>query len=212
MAAMNVGLDRKEVRILSLAQFSKEEIMEMSLIEIAYEIMEERKAAITFKDLTEEIANITGLTEEELKKRIAQFYTDLNIDGRFLAIGDNQWGLRVWYPVDQVVEEIVNPVKAKKKKKAKKVVEDDDLELDDFEDDVFDELDDDDDDLLDDDDDLDDDLDLDDDDDDLDEDLDLDDDDDDLDLDEELDEEFDLDEDDEEDEDLADDLEDGLDK
>ena len=39
-------------------------------------------------------------------------------------------GLRIWYPVDQVTEEIVNPVKAKKKKKAKKVVE----KLDDFDD------------------------------------------------------------------------------
>nr|WP_317978284.1 DNA-directed RNA polymerase subunit delta [Niallia endozanthoxylica] len=192
------------MRILSLAQFSKEEIKEMSLIEIAYEIMDERKTAISFKELTEEIAKVAGISEEELRSRIAQFYTDLNIDGRFLAIGDNQWGLRVWYPVDQVVEEIVNPVKAKKKKKAKKVVDEDDLDLDDFEEDVFDELDDDDD-LLD-DDDLDDDLDLDDDDDedddDLDDDLDLDDDDDDDDL--ELDEDFDLDE--EEDEELEEDL------
>lgn len=194
---------------MSLAQYSKEEIKEMSLIEIAYEIMVERKAAISFKELTEEMANIAGLSEEELKKRIAQFYTDLNIDGRFLAIGDNQWGLRIWYPVDQVVEEIVNPVKAKKKKKAKKVVDEEDL-LDEFDEDVFDELDDDED-LLDDDDDLDDeddeDLDLDDDDDDDDDldddDLDLDEDEEDLDIDEDLDEDFDL---DEEDEDLDEDL------
>ena len=64
------------------------------------------------------------IDEEVVKQEVAQFYTELNIDGRFLALVDNQWGLRAWYPVDQVAEEIVNPVKAKKKKKTKKVVAD----------------------------------------------------------------------------------------
>src|SRR3954464_10168371 len=127
----------------------------MSLIELAYELLANKKQAVSFKEIMDEVAKLKGLTEKDMKTRIAQFYTDLNIDGRFLAIGDNQWGLRIWYPVDQVVEEIINPVKAKKKKKAKKVVEED-LEFDDPEEilddlDVLDEdLDDDDDEDLDD--------------------------------------------------------------
>lgn len=168
------------MRFLNSLQYSKEELQEMSLIELAYELLANKKQAVYFQEILEEVAKLKGLTEKDIKTRVAQFYTDLNIDGRFLAIGDNQWGLRIWYPVDQVVEEIVNPVKAKKKKKAKKKVVDEVLELDGFDDpveaeleelDIFDEDDDDDDDLLD--DDLDDDL-LDDDDDDdlLDDDLD----------------------------------------
>ena len=157
------------MRILGLHQYSKEEIDEMSLIEIAYELLVEKKQAVSFKDIMDEISTLSGLTDKQVKTKIAQFYTELNIDGRFLAIGENQWGLRVWYPVDQVVEEIVNPAKAKKKKKAKKVVEEelafDDPEeiLDDLDilDDDLDDDDDDDDDLEDIDllDDLDDDLD-----------------------------------------------------
>jgi DNA-directed RNA polymerase subunit delta len=169
------------VRFLNSLQYSKEELQEMSLIELAYELLANRKQAISFKEIMDEVAKLKGLTEKNMKTKIAQFYTDLNIDGRFLAIGDNQWGLRIWYPVDQVVEEIINPVKAKKKKKAKKKAVEEVLELDGFDDpveaeleelDIFDEDDDDDDDdLLD--DDLDDDLDEDEDliDDDLDEDL-----------------------------------------
>jgi DNA-directed RNA polymerase subunit delta len=122
--------DRKEVRILSLSQLSKEEIQEMSSIEVAYELLAEKRQAISFKQLMDELAQKLELSEEQVRSRIAQFYTDLNIDGRFLCVGENQWGLRVWYPVDQVIEEIVNPVKAKKKKKAKKVVD----KLDDFDD------------------------------------------------------------------------------
>ncbi|TXF92772.1 DNA-directed RNA polymerase subunit delta, partial [Lactobacillus delbrueckii subsp. bulgaricus] len=67
----------------------------------------------------------------ELGDRIAQFYTDLNIDGRFLALSDQTWGLRSWYPYDQLDEETQPTVKAKKKK-AKKAVEED-LDLDEFE-------------------------------------------------------------------------------
>lgn len=148
---------RKEVRILSLTQYSKEELQEMSLIEVAYELLVEKKQAISFKQLMDELAQTLELSEEQVRAKIAQFYTDLNIDGRFLCLGDNQWGLRIWYPVDQVTEEIVNPVKAKKKKKAKKVVD----ELDGFDEieeleEEFDDFDDDDD-LLDDDDEIEDD-------------------------------------------------------
>ena len=81
----------------------------MSLIELAYELLVEKKQAVFFKDILDEISKLAGLTDKQVKTKIAQFYTELNIDGRFLAIGENQWGLRVWYPVDQVVEEIVNP-------------------------------------------------------------------------------------------------------
>ena len=105
----------------------------MSLIEIAYEIMLDKKKAIPFSEIIEELKKLLGHSDEEIKSRIAQFYTDLNIDGRFLSLGENQWGLRIWYPVDQVVEEIVNPVKAKKKKKAKKKVVEEDLDFDDDE-------------------------------------------------------------------------------
>ena len=157
------------MQVLSL-QYSKEELSEMSLIEIAYEIMLDKKKAIPFSEIIEELKKLLGHSDEEIKSKIAQFYTDLNIDGRFLSLGENQWGLRIWYPVDQVVEEIVNPVKAKKKKKAKKKVVEEDLDFDDDEEDEFGDGFDKVEDLID-DDDLDDD-DLDDDDDDLDEDLD----------------------------------------
>ncbi len=110
---------------MGVQQYSKEELAEMSLIEIAYELLAEKKQAIPFAEIIEELKKILGTSDEEVKAKVAQFYTELNIDGRFLCLSGNQWGLRTWYPVDQVAEEIVNPVKAKKKKKAKKVVEDD---------------------------------------------------------------------------------------
>ncbi|MEH7480569.1 DNA-directed RNA polymerase subunit delta [Neobacillus drentensis] len=142
--------------ILSLAQYSKEELKEFSLMEMAFEFLKNSKEPIAFNDLLKEIKKASGITEQEIQSRLAQFYTDINVDGRFLSLGSNRWGLRVWYPVDTAEEEVVTVVKPKKKK-AKKVVDEEDFdeidEVDEIEDD-FDDFDDEDD-LLDDEDDLD---------------------------------------------------------
>ncbi|MEC1259243.1 DNA-directed RNA polymerase subunit delta [Bacillus swezeyi] len=116
---------------MSLKQYSEEQLKEMALVEIAYEIFLDKKKSITFQELTDQVASLLGVGKKELEDRLAQFYTDLNIDGRFLALSDQTWGLRSWYPYDQLDEETQPTVKAKKKK-AKKVVEED-LDLDEFE-------------------------------------------------------------------------------
>ncbi|KPL58031.1 DNA-directed RNA polymerase subunit delta [Rossellomorea vietnamensis] len=158
---------------MSLKQLSKEELSQTSFIELAHEILVEKKQAMAFEEIVKEIKGLLGISDKEVKSRLLQFYTDLNIDGRYIAMGDNRWGLREWYPVDQIEEETVPTMKSSKKKKAKK--KDEDLDLEDFDDledeDLdYDDLDDadDDDDLTDDDDDVDV--------DDADEDLDIDDD------------------------------------
>ena len=143
------------MRKLSLKQFSKEQVAEMSLIELAYELLVEKNEPFFFNDLANEIAKVKGASKAEIASKIAQFYTDLNIDGRFTSLGDNRWGLKTWYPVDQVEEEVVHTVKVKKKKKTKKAaVVDEDLDLEEDIEDIEEDFDDSDD-LLDDDDDLD---------------------------------------------------------
>ena len=175
---------------MSLNQYTQEEIKEMSLIEVAYEILQENeqsKQAIAFSELVQKIAELQGLSAIDIHQRIAQFYTDLNVDGRFNTVGENRWGLKDWYPVDQIEDELTNPVKPKKKK-GKKVIEDD---FDDIEEDDIDEFISEDEDLLDDEVDI----------------LDVDDEDeDDLDEDEILEDDFDLVDEDEVDEEDEDDL------
>lgn len=167
---------------MSLKKYSKEQLSEMSLLEIAYELLVEKKQPVVFKELMAEISKLQGLPDEEINKRISQFYTDLNVDGRFTSLGENRWGLKAWYPVDQIEDEVVHTAKPKKKKAKKAVVDDiedeDDLDFEEEELEEDDLLDEDDDDLID---------------------LDVDDDDDDEDFDEDLDEDLV----DEEDEDLV---------
>ena len=142
--------------MLSLDQYSMDELRETSWIEIAFELLQEKKQAVSFEELVADVLKVLKLNKKDTSEKMIQFYTDLNLDGRFLGIGDNRWGLRVWYPVDQAEEDTVTPIKPRKKKAKKAAVDEVDGfdEIDDEE--GFDDFDEDDDDLLDDDDDFDD--------------------------------------------------------
>ncbi|MBB5179479.1 DNA-directed RNA polymerase subunit delta [Planomicrobium koreense] len=138
---------------MKLRELSRDELIEESFVDLTYAMLEETHETKTYAELVTEIENLLGLSKEDMKARLVQFYTDMNIDGRFLILGENRWGLREWYPVEQIEEESAPTVKARKKK-AKVAGDDDfddmDLELEDeLEFDDFDEEDDDDDDDID---------------------------------------------------------------
>jgi DNA-directed RNA polymerase subunit delta len=183
----------RECLNLSLKNLTDEQIKEMAMVEVAYELFLEGKKPYIFSELVKEISTHLGLTKQQVEDKIAQFYTDINIDGRFICVGENMWGLRTWYPYEQIEEEIVPVAKPKKKKAKKGKIDDLEEDFDDIEEDLdYDDLDEFDDTDEDDDEEDFDDID----------DTDLDDDDDDI-IDDD-DEEFDLDEDDEDDDDLDD--------
>ena len=125
---------------LNFREMTQEQLREESLIDLAYAILEDRKSAINFNDLLAEIKSYNGMTDAELKERLVQFYTDLNVEGRFLLNQENGWGLREWYKVETIEEETAPTVKTRKKKKVTEDDEDEDdiLELDE-EDVVFEE-------------------------------------------------------------------------
>lgn len=116
----------KECLPLSLKQYSEEQLKELSLIELSYELFSETKEPFSFYDLVDRMASELGVTREELLEKLPQFYTELNIDGRFVCLGETRWGLRAWYPYDQAEEEVL-PVAKPKKKRAKKFEEDDEF-------------------------------------------------------------------------------------
>jgi len=126
---------------LSLKNLTEEQIKEMAMVEVAYELFIESKKPYVFSELVKEIADLLDLSKQQVEDKIAQFYTDINIDGRFICVGENMWGLRTWYPYEQIEEEIVPTTTKPKKKKAKAADDDLDAGFDDIDDD-FDDLDD----------------------------------------------------------------------
>ena len=73
-----------------------------SMLEVAYEILEKKNGAIPFVDLMNQVAEILGMSEEEKNARLGTFYTDLTLDGRFVALTDNNWDLRKNHTYDKV--------------------------------------------------------------------------------------------------------------
>lgn len=141
------------------------------MVEVAHAILEAKNEVLDFNQLLVEIQEYMELSDEALEARMARFYTDLNIDGSFISLGDNRWGLRDWYPIDSIDEEIATSMEdeevKKPRKKRKKVnafgteddlidyndddpedeelLDDEDLDSDDLDDDMDVDLDDDDD-------------------------------------------------------------------
>ncbi len=79
---------------------------ELSMIEVAHAILEQKADVMDFSDLVNQIQGYLGKSDSEIRDSLAQFYTDLNINGSFISLGDNRWGLRSWYAIDSIDEEI----------------------------------------------------------------------------------------------------------
>ncbi|MGQ7277663.1 DNA-directed RNA polymerase subunit delta [Brevibacillus thermoruber] len=116
-----------------LAHMDREKMSEMALVDIAYEILRETNRPYNFRELMDELAALRGMTEEQKMAIIAQVYTEINIDGRFVCLGDNTWGLKRWYPTDAVEE-------TQEGGKKKKVLLDDDFDDYEIEEDIVEEF------------------------------------------------------------------------
>lgn len=125
---------------LNFREMTKEQLAEESLINLAYAILTEKRASVSFNDLLTIIKELVGYSDEEIKSRLLQFYTDMNVDGRFLFNQETGWGLREWFKVEQIEEETAPSVKTHKKKSKAALDDEEDLEEDIEEDDIdFDE-------------------------------------------------------------------------
>ncbi len=115
---------------LNFREMTKEQLTEESLINLAYAVLNEKRASVSFNDLLKIIQELVGYSDEEMKSRLLQFYTDINIDGRFLYNQETGWGLREWFKVEQIEEETAPSVKTQKKKSKAAFDEDEDLDDD----------------------------------------------------------------------------------
>lgn len=111
---------------------TKEQLAEESMIDIAYAVLKENGEHLTLRQLMDEVRKLNGVTVRAMADKLPRVNTDINIDGRFLSIDDIRWGLREWYPVDQLEAESAPVVRARKKKKS----DDDDYDEEDDVDEV----------------------------------------------------------------------------
>ena len=94
---------------MELNVFAGQEKSELSMIEVARAILEERGRdnEMYFSDLVNEIQTYLEKSNSDIRASLPTFYSDLNVDGSFIPLGENKWGLRSWYAIDEIDEEVI---------------------------------------------------------------------------------------------------------
>ena len=91
---------------MKIQDYTKQMVDEKSFIDMAYTLLNDKGETMNLYDIIDEFRALGDYEYEEIENRVVQFYTDLNTDGRFLNVGENLWGLRDWYSVDDIEEKI----------------------------------------------------------------------------------------------------------
>ena len=107
--------------MVNLKELSTEKIKEISLIDLCYAYMiEEGIERLNIYDFLDYIKPLRNDGDEEFTTHAAYFYTDLNLDGRFVCVEDGSWKLRDSLLVEDETEDIHDEVD--------ELIEDEDME------------------------------------------------------------------------------------
>lgn len=91
---------------MRIDKYSKEMMDENSFIDMSFIYLEDKGKDADLYEIIDKFKEVGKYKEEKIENRILQFYTDLNTDGRFLSTGENIWGLRDWYSVDDISDKV----------------------------------------------------------------------------------------------------------
>jgi DNA-directed RNA polymerase subunit delta len=78
-----------------------ENYSELSLLEVAVKIVEEKKAPINIYELIQEVLNRKGLTDDENKTLTAKLYVDITTSSKFVYMGEENWDLKLNQSLDE---------------------------------------------------------------------------------------------------------------
>lgn len=104
---------------------------ENSFIDMSFIYLEDKGKDADLYEIIDKFKEVGNYKEEEIENRILQFYTDLNTDGRFLSTGENIWGLREWYSVDDISDKVaptIHKIELATEEEEPEVFEDDTVE------------------------------------------------------------------------------------
>ena len=89
---------------MSLKKMKKEELELLSNKDITYLILEGRKRSMSTADLFQKIIELLELPQKTFESKIADYYTALSTDKRFILLEDGTWDLRNKHTSDKVVK------------------------------------------------------------------------------------------------------------
>lgn len=75
---------------------------QLSMLDIAYDLLTNRKEQIDFKELYDKICELKEYDEQQADENRSLFYTNITLDGRFITTGENRWDLRARHKFEDV--------------------------------------------------------------------------------------------------------------
>ena len=84
---------------MNFKKLSKEELKEISYNDLAFYIMNERKTKLKITDLFDKICRLLNFTKKQYKLKIADFYTTISTDKRFIVLDGGAVDLKGRYSV-----------------------------------------------------------------------------------------------------------------
>ena len=119
---------------MSLKSMKKEELELLSNKDIAYMILEESKRKLNTADIFNKIIKLLELPESTFEKKIADFYTALSTDKRFILLDNGKWDLRSNHTSDKIIKVSDEDEEEETESEEEKESEDDIDEEDSFDD------------------------------------------------------------------------------
>lgn len=89
---------------MDLKKMTKDELELMSNKDITNLILEDSKKSMNTADLFKKIIKLLQLPESSFEKKIADYYTSLATDKRFVLLEDGTWDLRSRHTSDKVAK------------------------------------------------------------------------------------------------------------
>lgn len=89
---------------MSINKMTKDELELLSNKDITNLILEESKKPLSTADLFKKIISLLELPESTFEHKIADYYTALATDKRFILLSDGKWDLRSRHTSDKVIK------------------------------------------------------------------------------------------------------------
>ena len=115
-------------------KMKKEELELLSNKDIAALILGDSKRTLNTADLYKKIIKLLDLPESTFENKIADFYTALATDKRFILLDNGKWDLRSNHTSDKIVKIISDDEEDEEEEEEDEVKEDDEIEEDNFDD------------------------------------------------------------------------------
>ena len=128
---------------MSLKDMKKEDLELLNNKDITYLILEGRKTTLNTADLFKRIIKLLELPESTFEEKIADYYTALSTDKRFILLSNGTWDLRNRQKSDKIlkanIEEDEEDDEEELEEHQEEEIDDDEENYDDKEDEEYDE-------------------------------------------------------------------------